>query len=74
MASDPDTEVLWQWLNALIKDVDAAEAKAVAARRRVQAARLLLMEEQAGATDLERKAATAKGLLPAPPCPWLHPT
>jgi hypothetical protein len=31
----------------------------------VQAARLLLEDEQATTTDLERKVATAKGLLPS---------
>jgi hypothetical protein len=62
MPSDPETEALRQRLDALVKDVNAAEAKAAAARRRVQAARLLL-EEQATAANLERKAAAAKGLL-----------
>jgi hypothetical protein len=66
MASDLDTEVLWQRLDALAKDIDVAEAKAAAARRHVQAAQLLLEEEQAATADLERKAASAKGLLPAP--------
>jgi hypothetical protein len=37
--------------------------KAATARRRVQAARLLLEQEQTAATDLERKAAAAKDLL-----------
>jgi hypothetical protein len=41
MPSDPETEALRQRLDALVKDVNAAEAKAAAARRRVQAARLL---------------------------------
>jgi hypothetical protein len=36
-----------QWLDALVKDVDTAEAKA--------AARLLLEEEQAATADLERR-------------------
>jgi hypothetical protein len=50
-----------QWLDALVKDVDTAEAKA--------AARLLLEEEQAATADLERKASAATGcyrLLPHP--------
>jgi hypothetical protein len=35
MASDPDTEALRQWLDALVKDADTTEAKAAAARHRV---------------------------------------
>jgi hypothetical protein len=66
MPLDPETEALWQQLDALAKDFDTAEAKVAAARCRVQAARLLLEEEQvAAADDLERKAAAAKGLLPS---------
>jgi hypothetical protein len=65
MPSDPESDALQQRLNALVKDTDAAETKATAARRRVQVARLLLEEEQAAAADLERKAAAAKGLLPS---------
>jgi nitrogen fixation/metabolism regulation signal transduction histidine kinase len=63
MHSDPETEALRQWFDALIKDIDAAEAKVAATHRRVQAACLLLEEEQATAADLERKAAAAKDLL-----------
>jgi hypothetical protein len=67
MPLDPETEALWQQLDALAKDFDTTEAKVAAARCRVQAARLLLEEEQvaAAAADLERKAAAAKGLLPS---------
>jgi hypothetical protein len=65
MPSDPESDALQQRLNALVKDTDATETKATAARRRVQVARLLLEEEQAAAADLERKAAAAKGLLPS---------
>jgi hypothetical protein len=35
MASDPDTEVLRQWLDTLVKDADGAETKVVMQRRRV---------------------------------------
>jgi hypothetical protein len=45
MPSDPDTEALRQRLDALVKDIDAAEAKAIVPHRRVQATRLLLEEE-----------------------------
>jgi hypothetical protein len=59
--SNPETEVLQQRLDALVKDANAAEAKVATAHHRVQAARLVLEEEQT--TDLERKAVAAKGLL-----------
>jgi hypothetical protein len=45
MALYLDTKNLRQWLDALVKDVDTAEAKATTARRLVHAARLLLEEE-----------------------------
>jgi hypothetical protein len=63
MPLDPETEALRQRSNALVKDADATEAKAAAARHHVQAVRLLLEEEHAASTDLAKKAATAKGLL-----------
>jgi hypothetical protein len=65
MPSDLKTEALWQRLDALVKDADVAEAKAIAARRHVQVARRLLEEEQATAADLERTTVIAKGLLPS---------
>jgi hypothetical protein len=65
MPSDPETEALRQRLDALVMGIDAAEAKAVVAHHRVQAARLLLEKEHATAANLKRKAATAKGLLPS---------
>jgi hypothetical protein len=45
MPSDPEIEALRQCIDALIKDADAAEAKAVIACRRAHASRLLLEEE-----------------------------
>jgi hypothetical protein len=63
MPLDPETETLRQWLGALVKDADAAEAKVATARRHVQAARLLLEEEQTTAANLERKAAAADTVL-----------
>jgi hypothetical protein len=62
MPSDPEIEVLRQRLDALVND--ASKVEAAAARRHVQAAHLLL-EEQATDDNLERKAATANGLLPS---------
>jgi hypothetical protein len=63
MPLDPETETLRQWLGALVKDADAAEAKVATARRHVQAARLLLEEEQTTAANLERKAAATDTVL-----------
>jgi hypothetical protein len=54
MPSNPKTEALWQRLDTLVKDADAAEAKVVVARRRVQAARLLLEEEQVAVAETSR--------------------
>jgi hypothetical protein len=65
MPLEPETDALRQRLDALIKDADIVESKAVAARHRVQAARLLLEEEHVVIADLERKAAIAKRLLPS---------
>jgi hypothetical protein len=69
MSSGQEAEALRQRLEALVKGADTAEAKAAAARHRVQAARPLLEEEQAATADLERKAAVTKGLLPPPSNP-----
>jgi hypothetical protein len=51
MPSDPETEALRQLLDALVKDADA---KAAVARRCVQAARLLLEEEQVAVAETSR--------------------
>jgi hypothetical protein len=50
-------------LDALVKDVEEAEEKAVAARRRARAARTLLEEEQT-AVALEKAAVAARQLVP----------
>jgi hypothetical protein len=50
-------------LDALVKDVEEAEKKAVATRRRARAARTLLEEEQAAAA-LEKAAVAARQLVP----------
>jgi hypothetical protein len=65
MLLDPKTDALHQWLDALVKGADIIEAKTTAACCHVQAARLLLEDEHATTINLERKAATAKGLLPS---------
>jgi hypothetical protein len=50
-------------LDALVKDVEEAEKKAVATRRRARAARTLLEEEQAAAA-WEKAAVAARQLVP----------
>jgi hypothetical protein len=63
-----DTEVaaLRARLEAIIKEVEDAEAQAAAARHRVQAARLLLTEESK-ATTLEQTATAAHQRVPSSP-------
>jgi beta-glucosidase-like glycosyl hydrolase len=58
-----DAAALKAKLDALVKDAEEAEEKAVAARRRARAARTLLEEEQAAAT-LEKVAVAARQLVP----------
>jgi hypothetical protein len=47
-------------LEAIIKEAEDAEAQAAAARRRVQASRLLLVKEESKATSLEQTATAAR--------------
>jgi hypothetical protein len=54
-----DAAALKTKLNALVKDAEEAEEKAVAARHRVWAARTLLEEEQTAAA-LEKAAIAAR--------------
>jgi hypothetical protein len=58
-----DAAALKAKLDALVKDVEEAEEKAVAAHRRAQAARTLLEEEQTTAA-LEQAAVAARQLVP----------
>jgi hypothetical protein len=53
MPDDTEAAALRAWLEATIKKIEDAEAQAVAARHRVQAARLLLKEEEFKPTALE---------------------
>jgi hypothetical protein len=46
--------------DAIIKEAEDAEAQVATARRRVQAARLLLEEEESKATALEQTATAAR--------------
>jgi hypothetical protein len=57
MPDDTEAAALRARLEAIIKEVEDAEAQAAAARRRAQAARLLLKESKA--TVLEQTATAA---------------
>jgi hypothetical protein len=64
MPDDIEAAALCARLEAIIKD---AEAQAVVARRHVQAARLLLEEEEYKATALEQTATAARQCVPSSP-------
>jgi hypothetical protein len=53
MSDDTETATLRARLEAIIKKAEDVEAQAAAAHRRVQAARLLLEEEESKVTTLE---------------------
>jgi hypothetical protein len=59
-----DTAALKAKLDALVKDAEEAEEKAVAARCRARAARTLLEEEEQAAAALEKAAVAARQLVP----------
>jgi hypothetical protein len=62
MPDDTEAVALRVWLEAIVKETEDAEAQAIAARRRVQAARLL---EESKATALEQMATTARQRVPS---------
>jgi hypothetical protein len=66
-----DAAALKAKLDALVKDVEEAEEKAVAACRRARAARTLLEEEQAAAA-LEKAAIAARQLVPGSSSGTIH--
>jgi hypothetical protein len=66
MLDDTEAAALHARLETIIKEAEDAEAQAVAARRRVQAARLLLTEESK-ATALEQTATAASQCAPSSP-------
>jgi hypothetical protein len=66
-----DAAALKAKLNALVKDAEEAEEKAVAARRRARATRTLLEEEQTTAA-LEKAAVAARQLVPASSSGTVH--
>jgi hypothetical protein len=59
-----DAAALKVKLDALIKDVEKAKEKAVAALRRARAARTLLEEEEQASVALEKAAVAARQLVP----------
>jgi hypothetical protein len=60
MPDDTEVAALRAQLEAIIKEAEDAEAQAATTRRRVQAARLLLAEEESKATALEQTATAAR--------------
>jgi hypothetical protein len=64
MSDDTEVATLRAWLEAIIKEAEGTEAQAAAARRCVQAARLLLAEESK-ATALEQTATAARQRVPS---------
>jgi hypothetical protein len=60
MTIDTDATALRTQLEAIVKEDEEAKAKAVATRRRVQAARLLLEAEETKAAALEQAATAAQ--------------
>jgi hypothetical protein len=60
MPDNTETAVLRARIEAILKEAKDVEAQATAARIRVQAARLLLAEEESKATALEQMATAAR--------------
>jgi hypothetical protein len=67
MPDDIEAAALCARLETIIKEAEDAEAQAVVARRHVQAARLLLEEEEYKATALEQTATAARQCVPSSP-------
>jgi hypothetical protein len=64
MTTDPDAAALWTQLEAIVKEDEGAEEKAVAARLCVQASRLL-EEEETKVVALEQTTTAARQCLPS---------
>jgi hypothetical protein len=60
MPDDTEAVALHARLEAIVNEVEDAEAQAAAARHCIQAARLLLEEEESKATALEQTATTVR--------------
>jgi hypothetical protein len=67
MPDDTETATLRAWLEAIIKEVEDAEAQAAAAHRLIRAVHLLLAEEESMATALEQTAAASHQRVPSSP-------
>jgi hypothetical protein len=66
MSDDIEAAALRARLEAIVKEVEDAEAQAAAARRRVQSARILLAEEESkAAAALEQTATAARQRMPS---------
>jgi hypothetical protein len=64
---DTEAAPLRARLKAIIKEAEDVEAQAAATRRRIQAARLLLADEESKATALELTATAARQRVPSSP-------
>jgi hypothetical protein len=67
MPDDTEVAALCARLEAIIKEAENAEAQGTAARHRIQAACLLLAEEESKATALEQTATAARQRVPSSP-------
>jgi hypothetical protein len=67
MLDDIEVAALRARLEAIVKEAEDAEAQAAAAHRRIQAARLLLAEEESKATALEQTATVVRQRVPSSP-------
>jgi hypothetical protein len=74
MPDDTEAAALRARLEAIIKEVEDAEAQAAAARRLIQAARLLLVEEESKATTLEQMPTATRQCVPSSPSSAFSPT
>jgi hypothetical protein len=67
MPDDTEAAVLRARLETIIKEAKDVEAQVAAARRRVQDARLLLVEEASKATAMEQTATVVRQRVPSSP-------
>jgi hypothetical protein len=74
MPDDTEAAALHARLETIIKEVEDAEAQAVAAHRRVQATRLILVEEEFKTPALEQTANAARQRVPSSPSSASSPT
>jgi hypothetical protein len=67
MPDDTEAAALCARLGAIIKETENAEAQAAAARHRIQAACLHLVEEESKATALEQTVTAVRQCMPSSP-------